>query len=84
MINARQALIIQVVDDAAKPISSKEIARIASKFIPTTEEYMRYSSAKGYIKRAKGSRGYSVTEKGVQALLEFERTVKGFLDNPTH
>ena len=84
MINTRQALIIQVVDDAGKPISGKEVSRIASKFIPVSVEYMRYAQALGYVARIEGSKGYLVTEKGAQALLDFERTVKSFLDNPTH
>lgn len=88
MITAKTALIIQVVDDAESPIIGKEVARIASKFIPTTVGDMRYIVSNGYIDRKPGNSertgGYAVTEKGAKALLEFERTVKSFLDNPTH
>ena len=88
MITPKTALIIQVVDDSENPIMGKEVARIASKFIPTTVGDMRYIVRNGYVDRKPSTKdrigGYAVTEKGAQALLDFERTVKSFLDNPTH
>jgi hypothetical protein len=82
MLNIRHALIIQVVDDGGQ-LHAKEIGNRARKYIADVGlGSIRRCCDLNYIQWKPG--GYYVTEDGALALLNFERTVKRFLDEGTN
>lgn len=77
MLTTNQALLIKVLDDAG-PMRAKEAHQLCRKYVKSAGRCERYLAEQGLIAWKPG--GYYMTDAGAQALLDYERTVKRFLD----